>query len=162
MRGLKRTMSEIDEIRRQMAQIRHDLHQDVSSVVSGVSDVVEEVSEVMDWRSVLARHPYVLVSSAMLVGYLIVPRRKGKELDRNDVQAASLVSAPATSRKKGFRPLSWAMDLAWPIAMHSLQTYAMIWIEKQLREHFNLGPDIRPSDQPSDLKPPTALGQRFR
>ena len=45
-------MSEIDDIRRQMAQIRHDLHQDVSSVVGGVSEVVTEVEEAMDWRSV--------------------------------------------------------------------------------------------------------------
>ena len=50
-------MSDIDDIRRQMAQIRHDLHQDVSSVVGGVSEVVTEVSEVMDWRSVLRNHP---------------------------------------------------------------------------------------------------------
>ena len=54
-------MNEIDEIRRQMAQIRHDLHQDVSNVVSGVSDVVNEVSGVMDWRSALRGHPYMLV-----------------------------------------------------------------------------------------------------
>ena len=155
-------MSEIDEIRRQMAQIRHDLHQDVSSVVSSVSDVVEEVTEVMDWRSTVARHPYMLVGSAMLVGYLIVPRRKIKESDRNDVQVGSLVSAPATRRKQGFRPLSWTRDLVWPIAMHSLQSYAMIWIEQRLKDHFNLGPDMRPSDQPSGAEFPTALGQRFR
>ena len=155
-------MREIDEIRRQMAQIRHDLHQDVSSVVSGVSDVVEEVTEVMDWRSTLARHPYVLVGSAMLVGYLIVPRRKRKESDGTDVQVASLVSAPATRRKQGFRPLTWAWDLAWPIAMQSLQSYAVIWIEQRLKDHFNLGPDMRPSDQPSGAEFPMALGQRFR
>jgi hypothetical protein len=35
--------------------------------------VVEEVTEVMDWRSVLSRHPCVLVGSAMLAGCLIVP-----------------------------------------------------------------------------------------
>ena len=155
-------MSEIDEIRRQMAQIRHDLHQDVSSVVSGVSDVVEEVTEVMDWRSVLARHPYVLVASAMLAGYLIVPRRKRIESDLNDVRVASLVSAPASPRKRGFRPLSWALDLAWPIAMQSLQSYAMIWIEKRLKDHFSLGPDMRPSNQPGGAEFPMTMGQRFR
>ena len=37
-------MNEIDEIRRQMAQIRHDLHQDVSNVVSGVSEVVTRLA----------------------------------------------------------------------------------------------------------------------
>jgi hypothetical protein len=40
-------VNEIDEIRWQMAQIRHDLHHDVASVVSGVSGVVDEVAEVM-------------------------------------------------------------------------------------------------------------------
>ena len=67
-------MNEIDEIRRQMAQIRHDLHQDVSNVVSGVSEVVNEVSGVMDWRSALRGHPYMLVGAALAAGYLIVPR----------------------------------------------------------------------------------------
>ena len=68
-------MNEIDEIRWQMAQIRHDLHHDVASVVSGVSGVVDEVSEVMDWRSVLRNHPYIATGVALAVGYLIVPRR---------------------------------------------------------------------------------------
>ena len=68
-------MNEIDEIRWQMAQIRHDLHHDVASVVSGVSGVVDEVSEVMDWRSALRNHPYIATGTALAVGYLIVPRR---------------------------------------------------------------------------------------
>ena len=154
-------MNEIDEIRRQMAQIRHDLHQDISSVVSGVSDVVEEVTEVMDWRAVLGRHPYVLVGSAILVGYWVVPRRKREILDQSDRQVASLVSASATPRKRGFRPLSWAMELAWPIAMQSLQSYAVIWIEKRLKEHLNLGPDMSSPEQPGSAKFSPALGQRF-
>ena len=70
-------MSEIDDIRRQMAQIRHDLHQDVSNVVGGVSEVVTEVSEVMDWRSIVRNYPFVITGAALAVGYLIVPRRAG-------------------------------------------------------------------------------------
>ena len=72
------------------------------------------------------------------------------------------VSAPASLRKKGFRPLSWAMDLAWPIAMHSLQSYAMIWIEKRLKDYLNLGPETRPTDQPGSAEYPMGLGQRYR
>src|SRR5260370_35175681 len=58
-----------------MAQIRHDLHQDVASVVSGVSGVVDEVQEVMDWRSIVRNHPFIATGLAFTAGYLIAPRR---------------------------------------------------------------------------------------
>ena len=92
-------MNEIDEIRRQMAQIRHDLHQDVSNVVSGVSEVVNEVSGVMDWRSALRGHPYMLVGAALAAGYLIVPRRKKVVVPSQDSLASMVVPETLTSEK---------------------------------------------------------------
>ena len=91
-------MNEIDQIRRQMAQIRHDLHQDVSNVVSGVSEVVNEVSGVMDWRSALRSHPYMLVGAALAVGYLIVPRRKKVVVPGQDSLASVVVPETLTAQ----------------------------------------------------------------
>lgn len=133
-------MNEIDEIRRQMAQIRHELHQDVSNVVSGVSDVVNEVSEAMDWRSALRGHPYLLVGAALAAGYLIIPRRK-KDVVPSQNHLATMVAPEAGVRKKQFRPVSWAVDLLWPIATQAVQAYALIWIENRLKEHLHVGPD---------------------
>ena len=139
-------MNEIDEIRQQMAQIRHDLHQDVSSVVSGVSDVVNEVSEAMDWRSVLRRHPYILMGAAMAAGYLMVPRRN-EDRPPSQNQLARLVPADDGPRKKRFRPVSWAFDLLGPIATQAIQAYALMWIENRLKEHLHAGPESGLSGQ---------------
>jgi hypothetical protein len=139
-------VSEIDDIRRQMAQIRHDLHQDVSSVVGGVSEVVTEVSEVMDWRSVLRNHPYLLTGTALAVGYLIVPRRKvAAQGNTNYLVSAPAQEAPA-SRKKRSGPLSWAINLLWPIATQAAQSYAMIWVENQLKDYLQVGPGRMPPE----------------
>ena len=157
-------MSEIDDIRRQMAQIRHDLHQDVSNVVGGVSEVVTEVSEVMDWRSIVRNYPFVITGAALAVGYLIVPRRAG-----GGPQAVpnQFISAPApeptASRRKQFRPLSWALNLLWPIATQAAQSYAMLLIENQLKDYLQVGPDRHPPEpdqQGRDL--PFGMPGRFR
>jgi hypothetical protein len=133
-------VDEIDEIRRQMAQIRHDLHQDVSNVVSGVSDVVSEVSGVMDWRSALRGHPYILLGTALAAGYLLVPRRKKVAVPSQNLLASTVV--PETLiRKKRFRPVSLAVELLWPIAAQAVQAYALIWIENRLKQYLHVGPE---------------------
>jgi hypothetical protein len=138
-------VNEIDEIRRQMAQIRHDLHHDVSNVVSGVSEVVNEVSGVMDWRAVVRGHPYVLLGTAIAAGYLIVPRRKTLADSIPNSLASMAVSEPPT-RNRRFRPFSSAIELLWPIATQAAQAYAMIWIENRLKQYLHTGPDGRGSD----------------
>jgi hypothetical protein len=139
-------VNEIDEIRRQMAQIRHDLHQDVSNVVSGVSDVVSEVSGVMDWRSVLRGHPYMLVGAALTAGYLLVPRRK-KVVEQSQNTLASTVVPATLIRKKRLRPVYLAAELLWPIATQAVQAYALIWIENRLKQYLHVGPEGRGLDE---------------
>jgi hypothetical protein len=137
-------VNEIDEIRWQMAQIRHDLHQDVASVVSGVSGVVDEVTEVMDWRSVLRNHPFIATGIALAVGYLIVPRRAQQTV----LSQNHLVSAQAPEpglQKKRFRPLSWAFEMLGPIATQAIQAYALVWIENRIKQHLHTLPDGNPS-----------------
>jgi hypothetical protein len=137
-------VNEIDEIRWQMAQIRHDLHQDVASVVSGVSGVVDEVTEVMDWRSVLRNHPFIATGIALAVGYLIVPRRAQQTvLSQNHLVSAQ---APESGlQKKRFRPLSWAFEMLGPIATQAIQAYALVWIENRIKQHLHTLPAGNPS-----------------
>src|SRR5208283_3822008 len=119
-----------------MAQIRHDLHQDVSNVVSGVSEVVNEVSGVMDWRLALRGHPYILLGTALAVGYLMVPRRKKVIESTQNSHAGLAVAQPLNRKKSGLRPYSFAVELLWPIATQAAQAYAMMWIEKQLKQQL--------------------------
>ena len=58
-----------------------------------------------------------------------------------------IISSPRPLRKPPARgrsnsdPMSWALDLLWPIATQAAQSYAMIWIENQLKDHLQMGPD---------------------
>ncbi|MEA2631568.1 MAG: hypothetical protein QOE66_1787, partial [Chloroflexota bacterium] len=61
--------NEIEEIRRQMAQIRRELHEDVQEVVAGAEAVA-------DWRRYIRMYPWAAVGIATATGYLIVPKRR--------------------------------------------------------------------------------------
>jgi len=60
---------QIDEIRRQMAQIRRELHEDMQAVVAGA----EAAS---DWKYYVQRYPWVALGLVTVAGYLVVPRRR--------------------------------------------------------------------------------------
>jgi hypothetical protein len=119
-------VNEIDQIRRQMAEIRRDLHEDVSGVVSGVA-------EAMDVRSLLQRHPWTSVGAALLTGYLIVPRRTSLS-----GQPAPLLSQtdPAANGKPARGLASRAVGLLWPIAEQAVQSYALVWINGQIKRYL--------------------------
>ncbi len=141
-------MNEIDEIRRQMALIRRELHQDVSGVVSGVS-------EAMDWRAMLQRHPWASVGAAAVAGYLVVPRRTG-----GNGQAMPLLaeSEPVPARRPGRSLAGRALGLLWPIAEQALQSYALVWINGQIKQYLqpngagpdHFGPDDGPAERPRE------------
>jgi hypothetical protein len=58
-----------DDIRRKMAQIRVELHQDVQGLVAGT----EAAS---DWKYYVRHYPWAAIGAAALVGFLIVPRKR--------------------------------------------------------------------------------------
>src|SRR5438874_49626 len=70
--------NEADQIRREMALIRRELHDDVREVVATASAVT-------DWRRYLTAYPWVSLGAAFAVGYLIVPRRRKKVATQSDV-----------------------------------------------------------------------------
>lgn len=57
-----------EAIRREMATIRCDLHDDVH-------DVVETARDMADWRFYVRRYPWVAAAAAAALGFLIVPPR---------------------------------------------------------------------------------------
>lgn len=74
-------MSQIDErveqIQRQMRQIRLHLDDDVGGIVAGAQQMT-------DWRRYVAAFPWGSVAAAVAVGYLVVPRKT--EIVRPDVE----------------------------------------------------------------------------
>jgi len=141
--------NDADDIRRQMAQVRRELHKDVRGVVATAEAVT-------DWRRYLTIYPFVTLGAAFAVGYFIVPRkRKPAEaiassagLDLSIVQrmidsakvGVSNVKAEATpaKRKKGL--IGAGLAMVAPMALRAAQGYAMkyleSWLVQQQDAHF--------------------------
>ncbi len=123
-------MSEADRVRKEMAQIRHELHRDVSEVVVGASSF-------FDWRSHIAKAPWFAIASAFAVGYLIIPRKK------HQVEVVATPSTPppiqqtsaarATSSRSSWGMWTAAREFLWPIVVNVAQSqvlrYAHGWLE---------------------------------
>jgi len=154
-------VSDVDDIRKQMAAIRHDMHFDVSNVVS-------DVEEAMNWRSVLRGHPYLTVGAALAVGYFIVPKRR-----RRGERAAAAVRVqpllepsmpPAYAPARPEKPpksltrkaTGWALGLLWPLVSQSVQAYAAAWLEGQIKQHLNLP---TPPTEPGDARSSSTAGK---
>mgnify|MGYP001079821307 CR=1 FL=1 len=158
-------MSQIDDIRRQMALIRHEMHYDVSNVVN-------DVESAMDWRSVIRDHPYLAIGAGVAAGYLLVPRRKSAarravpppqslaEIPPESL-AAIMPAVAETSRKSKTPPkslgrqlLGWGVGMLWPLVGQSVQAYAAMWLEDQIKNHLN--PNPRP---PGGHAPASSTGR---
>lgn len=135
-------MTDVDEIRRQMAQIRHDMHYDVSHVVG-------DVEEAMDWRAALRRHPYIVVGVGVAAGYFLVPKRRESTrwIEREAMEARPLLkpptapSRPAKPQKSlARRAAGWAAGMLWPLVSQSAQNYAAVWLENQIKQHMQTHP----------------------
>lgn len=159
---------DVDEIRRQMALIRREMHADVSNVV-------EDVEEALDWRAPIRNHPYIALGVGLAAGFFLVPRKKKSQARRLQETIASLppealartaprlaaVARPEPvrvvkqepSKPLGRRLLSWGVGMAWPLVSQAAQSYAAMWLEDQLKQQMN--PNRKP---PSEPVPPTSAG----
>ena len=72
------TPDSAEEIQRQMARIRCELHEDMTGIVANARTMT-------DWRYYVGRYPWACVGAAVLAGYFIVPRRL--EVVRPDPEA---------------------------------------------------------------------------
>jgi hypothetical protein len=150
--------SDLDDIRQQMAQIRFNLHSDVSGVIT-------ETERMFDWRSYLRSAPWLWSAVALGAGYLLVPRRRRTIPTASQVvheiadqlptiQAAyGQPSAPVRADSGGFLGLTpgriawWAIKSASPMLLAAAQSYAMPLVEQWMAQKLQpQGP--RPSQDP--------------
>jgi hypothetical protein len=128
-----------DEIRRQMAAIRRELHQDVKEVVATAGAVT-------DWRRYITSFPWVSLGAAFAAGYLLVPRRSRTAESLADVSSALRAvertgeqmvgeamrrDEPAGQRKS---LASTALAIVTPLALRAAQGYAMKYLEQWIMQ----------------------------
>jgi hypothetical protein len=147
----------INEIQRQMAQIRQELHHDIQGAVRGAQSLT-------DWRSAVGNHPWLSLAIAAAAGYLIVPERRRETRTvvtvgpppGPDPMPASPVSAGSRGRSR-WSAIETAYNLLAPVAVRAAQNYALQLLERWLAAHpFPMPPDaLAPeradgSDRPAD------------
>ena len=130
------TLSEVDEIRRHMAQIRRELHEDVQGVVRGAEATT-------DWRRYVKTYPWAALGLAFGVGYLIVPRKSRPQgpiapyLPSTYDRPAERTPAPAPApepKKQGKGIFKTLVGLATPFVLKSVQGYALQYFEQFLAQ----------------------------
>ncbi|MBX6311438.1 MAG: hypothetical protein IRY99_00715 [Isosphaeraceae bacterium] len=141
---------EVDEIRRQMAQIRRELHEDMQGVVAGA-----EVAT--DWKYYVRLYPWACLAAAFAVGFLIVPRRRS--VSRAAEAAAEATAARLTEAIEEARPvpgktvekekrksgllgalLGMATPILWRVAQNYVTGYASNLLENWLAQQGMMGP----------------------
>jgi hypothetical protein len=142
-------MTEPDNIRQQMARIRHDLHKDVSGLRG-------EVERALDWKWLPRNYPLTTVFAALAAGYVIVPRR-GEAPTKIVAPEPEDETVVASRPRRGLA--SYSMGLLSPIVEQAIQTYAALWIEGWMRRHLGRGPT--PSPAPAETRKGSPSGNDF-
>jgi hypothetical protein len=135
---LSTASNDIDSIRQQMAQIRHELHQDVRGVV-------KHAEAATDWQRYFRMYPWQSLAVAFAIGYLIVPKRRRKvprdvatRADiaqvREEVQEAREPAKKAAT--KGV--LGALLGMLVPVVVRAAQGYAVQYFENWLAQQQNL------------------------
>lgn len=126
--------TEVDDLRREMARIRREMHLDVQGVVASAEAAT-------DWHRYLTAYPLVSLGVAFAAGYLIVPKRKGRNLEEAVERALSssavnpvrqVVVEPPKDRRKGL--IGAAFGMLVPLALRAAQGYALKYAENWLAE----------------------------
>ncbi len=146
------------EIRRRMAQIRRELHEDVQEVVAGAEAV-------FDWRRYIRMFPWAAVGLAFSVGYIVIPKRRrsiprdlARQGDIADVREAIAKSQePAESpgsekRKKSLvgAALGMLVPLVWRVGRNYAMSYLEQWIAQQQQQYMAAtGPSASPGSSAS-------------
>lgn len=134
--------NDIDDIRRGMARIRRDLHEDVRGVVASAEAVT-------DWKAYVRSYPWLAVGLAVAIGYFVVPRRRRAPVIANAIELPAVVEAvqaaatnavqaatpapPPEPKGKGI--FGTIFGMITPIALRAAQGYATQfignWISQQ-------------------------------
>jgi hypothetical protein len=120
-----------DTIRRQMAQIRRELHEDVQGLVAGAE-------EAADWRYYVRMYPWIAVGAAMALGYFVVPKRRKIVVEAPQVPVATQNTVEKKERRAGL--LGAGFGLLWPLLIRAGQSYAAQFVENWIAQQGVLGP----------------------
>jgi hypothetical protein len=147
--------SEADNIRREMAEIRSQLHQDMREVVSVATTAT-------DWRTYVRGHRWLAIGLAFSCGYLLVPRRS--RLSRLVVRPPAIEMGNSQAIVEPEKPgrstlLRRILDLVGPIAVRAGQSYAINYVENLLANH-QTGPQPKTSARPASLGPASRSEER--
>jgi len=130
--------AEVDDLRREMAKIRREIHADVNVAR-------EHLNATLNWRGYVRAAPWPAVGAAFGVGFaaawLLVPRRRIRVVEREEADRSRPRThyeerveerAEEKAQRKGL--ISMALGFAAPIAMRAAQNYAIQFIEGRLAE----------------------------
>jgi len=132
--------NEIDDIRRDMGQIRMKLYQEIRSVVVSAEAAT-------DWRRYVRTYPFASLALAVGVGFLIVPRRRRSIRATAEAAATATAeklhqefvdSAPPRPRKAGWAGMIFgpAASLVGSMALKAAQNYASYYLENMIAQQM--------------------------
>ncbi|MCU0720959.1 MAG: hypothetical protein MUC83_14710 [Pirellula sp.] len=102
---------ETEDILRRMGEIRDELDE-------GVQEIVERAREMKDWRTYVQAYPWLFLGSAVVAGYLMVPRRR----NRNNTTPASQSSGSKVTQTLGFVGMMVMREVLSQIARQASQS----------------------------------------
>ena len=144
--------TDADEIRRHMAQIRRDLHQDVLGVVHGAEAAT-------DWRRYLVAYPLVTIGLAAGIGYWFVPKKKSPRIQPLvqfvEKPAESLTSGTPEEKdeKKKVGLIGAAFGMIGPIVWRYAQGYAVQYAENWIAQQAAALTPSPPAQDPTPSRP---------
>ncbi len=161
------TGNEADDVRRQMAQVRRELHEDMQMVVAGAESAG-------DWHHYVQRYPWIALGLAAAVGYFVVPRKKPTSHRIAEETAEDLESffrkrpktrpaegeAKVEKKEKKAGLLGMAFGMVSPIVLRAAQSYAAGYVENWLAQQQAQGMGMGPAGTmaPQNAKPGTGSG----
>jgi hypothetical protein len=136
-----------------MAQIRRELHEDIQMVVAGAESA-------SDWRHYVRRYPWAALGLTMVVGYLVVPRRRPtshriaeetvedletffrKRPRTKPAETDAKAEAKAEKKEKKAGLFGMLFGMLSPIALRAAQSYAAGYVENWIAQQqtHGLGP----------------------
>jgi hypothetical protein len=124
--------AEVEELRREMARIRREIHADVNVAA-------EHLEATLNWRGYVRSAPWPAAGAAFGVGFLaawlLVPRRRIKVIERERATSARRsprYEEPEKEQVPSKGVISMALGFLAPIALRAAQNYAIQFVEDRL------------------------------
>lgn len=122
-----------ENIRKRMEEVRLEVGDDVAGIVRSAKALT-------DWRGHVRKHPFLCVGAAAALGFLIVPKRKGKVAQNalNSADAQELQELIAQLKKHNFNAAS-AVPEAAAVSKGMFATLAAMAAPLAFRAAMNYG-----------------------